>query len=350
MENIPLDLLGDCVAEPLSTINQTAGAVGYPFHWQVPAATEKAAYQAMADREEALDFVYVGFPWATMLDGLRNDGKVISELLRALDRIRATIESDGMPARRATVVQHIFSDRYIEIFHACGVTDLFWSHARVDQPEIDGIAVHPFPLFPAQTPDGSEVGDLHRPRRWLGNFIGAYNPKIYLSDVRKHIFADAGATDLLIIERDTWHFERAVYEQQIRDITPDEAHLAVEAQHKEEYLEAIRDSVFTLCPTGSGPNSIRIYEALALGSIPVILTRDLALPGDAALWEAVCIFEEDSAEGYARACAAMRAMTREDIHHRQAAIPRLFAAAGPVGYAALISNQMAGRTGVKKPA
>lgn len=313
--------------------------MAWPHHWQVPAATEKAAFEAMLPWAYSLDFDYIGFAWATLFDGLRNDAATNARMLRALAAIRA--QMTGRRGRRVSVAQHIHSHRLIGFFQACGLTDLFYAHARLDQPRIGGIRIHPFPLFPAQTPEGPEPGDLHRPRRWLANFIGAYNPRAYLSDVRAHIFADAGQPDLCIVARDAWHFERAVYAEQMRHLAPDAARLALEAEHKAEYLDAIRDAAFTLCPTGSGPNSIRVGEALALGSVPIILTRDLALPGDPAVWEAACLFEDDSAAGYARALARARAMPAAELRARQVATQPLFAMIGPPAYGDLIENRMA---------
>ena len=314
--------------------------ISYPRYWQVPAATEKAACEALSVRADLLGFVYIGFPWATVIDGVRRETATIDELMRALVAIRA-LQIEGPDIRRATVAQHINADRFIEIFSACGVTDLFWSHARKSHSQIGGITVHPFPLFPAQTPDMTEHDDLHRPRRYLANFIGAYNPKVYLTDVREHIFSDAGtADDLLIVKRDTWHFERTVYAEQMKGIAPDDARLSLEAEQKEEYLQAIRDSVFTLCPTGSGPNSIRIGEALALGSIPIILTRDLALPGSLALWESTCVFADDSLSGYRQALDQVRIMPDAEIRTRQRNTRELFAQVGPSSYRALILTAM----------
>ena len=37
-------------------------------------------------------------------------------------------------------------------------------------------------------------------------------------------------------------------------------------------------SIYCLCPSGSGPNSIRFWEALAVGSIPILLSDTLDLP------------------------------------------------------------------------
>ena len=33
-----------------------------------------------------------------------------------------------------------------------------------------------------------------------------------------------------------------------------------------------------MCPSGSGPNSIRLWESLAVGSIPILLADTLELP------------------------------------------------------------------------
>ena len=45
-----------------------------------------------------------------------------------------------------------------------------------------------------------------------------------------------------------------------------------------KYNEILLDSVFSLCPSGSGPNSIRFWESLACGSIPVLQADTLDLP------------------------------------------------------------------------
>jgi hypothetical protein len=167
-----------------------------------------------------------------------------------------------------------------------------------------------------------------------------------MTDVRDHIFRDSGQmNDVLIIRRDRWHFHHAVYDQQINGVSPDDVRVALERQHKEEYLQAIRDSVFTLCPTGSGPNSIRIGEALALGSIPVILTRGLALPGDRDLWEAACLFEEDSEEGYRAALQKMRFMNKAEIIAKQNAIRDLLGFVGVRYFGNIICSQLSGAAG-----
>jgi hypothetical protein len=289
------------------TLVEQGGLIAFPKYWQVPAATEKAAYEAIRLNAPSTDFEYFAFPWATLVDGLRGDAAVTADLLCVL---RQAHRIPSRAKRRVTVMQHIHAVQYVAFLRLAGITDVFWSHATHSLSSIDGLTVHAFPLFPAQTPNEVPPREgLDRPRRYLTNFIGAYNPKIYLTSVRAAILADAGREpDIRIVKREAWHFDRAVYEEQIKGLAPDAQRRLVEQKHAEEYVQAIRDSWFTLCPSGSGPNSIRIFESLCLGSIPIVLTRDLRLAGPQALWERAAIIDDDSIDGYRRALAAARAM------------------------------------------
>jgi hypothetical protein len=304
-----VNILNEKVITPMIDLVSRDGLIAFPNYWQMPAATEKAAYDSMANCQHRTSFEYIGFPWATLIDGLRGDANNSPEIMMMLKRV------SEVPAKtnvRVSVAQHIHAIKFIEFFKACGITDLFWSHATHKLKIVDGIRLHPFPLFPAQTHLAVTAVDLNRPRRYLANFIGAYNSSIYLTNVREAIFNDHSEADLLIIKRNAWHFDRAVYEEQIKGLYADERRLLIEQQQTAEYLDAINDSWFTLCPSGSGPNSIRIFESLCLGSIPIVLTRDLRLPGPEALWEKAAIIEDDTSAGYSRALVAARTMSLDD--------------------------------------
>jgi hypothetical protein len=47
---------------------------------------------------------------------------------------------------------------------------------------------------------------------------------------------------------------------------------------RRRYLENLNDSQFILCPRGVGLNSIRFFEALRMGRIPVLIADDTKLP------------------------------------------------------------------------
>jgi hypothetical protein len=311
--------------------------LAFPYHWQVPAATEKAAYEAILGDQSRRSFEYIAFPWATVIDGLRGDAAAVGPILMALGEAAKAL---GAADRRVTVAQHIHAMQFIELFKFCGITDVFWPHATHQQHQLSGIQIHPFPLFPAQTPNIDAIDKCpNRARKYLANFIGAFNPSIYLTNVRDVIFKDAGnSDDLLIIKRNAWHFDRAVYEAQIKGKKPDEARVLQERRHAEEYLEAIASSWFTLCPSGSGPNSIRIFESLCLRSVPIILTRDLRLPGPLDLWERACLIEDDSEAGYRRSISRARTLSVPDRMIMLEAGKQLCEIVLPTGYAALMKD------------
>jgi hypothetical protein len=337
----PLRTLGEAALASGTRLLQQGQVMAFPHYWQVPAATEKAAWEAVRSTAETLPFEYWAFPWATVIDGLRGEAITTWPVLTAL---RHAIETRPRPApsvRRVTVAQHIHALQFIELFQAAGITDLFWSHATHGQPVVGGIRLHAFPLFPAQTPNLMPPAEPVSHRKYLANFIGAYNPKVYLTNVREVIFNDPNEHgDLLIIKRDAWHFDRAVYDEQVKGLAPDLRRLRLEQQMTDEYLAAIRDSWFTLCPSGSGPNSIRIFESLCLGSIPIILTRDLRLPGAAKLWSEAALIAEDSAQGYVDSINRARAMPNSERMERACSGARLLSTVMPIKYAELMRTDL----------
>ena len=52
----------------------------------------------------------------------------------------------------------------------------------------------------------------------------------------------------------------------------------MEKNSVDEYNKILLRSRYSLCPSGSGPNSIRFWESLAVGSIPILLSDTLELP------------------------------------------------------------------------
>lgn len=100
-------------------------------------------------------------------------------------------------------------------------------------------------------------------RQWHGaghilfSFIGTAT-----CPVRREIFERFGQSDH-VKARGSWHFSSS----------PE-----LQARNKAEYVEVISRSRFALCPRGAGPSTLRIWEAMAAGVIPVIIADDLRLP------------------------------------------------------------------------
>ena len=92
-----------------------------------------------------------------------------------------------------------------------------------------------------------------------------------------------GRKDCIIRNTGEWHFNCDVYSA-AQNIS---GKLNEDKRHKIKtklYNSILLDSRYALAPSGSGPNSIRFWEALGAGSIPVLLADTLELPKHV-LWE-----------------------------------------------------------------
>jgi len=92
----------------------------------------------------------------------------------------------------------------------------------------------------------------------LYSFIGATTNK-----VRDAIFKMRHSVDAVIIKRDTPHF---LYNKEIME------------KNLNEFYDILSRSRYSLCPRGFGPGSIRFWESLQVGSIPILISDDYLLP------------------------------------------------------------------------
>jgi hypothetical protein len=272
------------------------GIVVHDADWQYPAITEQHAYHRVRDTlPEVEGWVYFAFPWATLID-LSWSTERSKPLREALEALAAGIDKG---CRVFTVCQHVRLLDHPEIFESCGITDIFWSHAARGQacvPGQGGIRLHPFPLYPVQAVGSARERAAKAERPYLFSFIGAQPDEWYLTRIRETIFEKLGEHPRgLVRRRKEWHFRRTVYRSQIIG-EQETIGQYLEEKQAAEYVEILRQSVFSLCPSGSGPNTLRLWESLALGAIPVVLSETWLPPGDEALWERAVVFCPESAE------------------------------------------------------
>jgi hypothetical protein len=270
--------------------------------WQRPNATEAHAAERLAGQEAGADCGYVAYPWASWIDVARDHPAPAAPLL-------------PRPAAGplASVGQHIEMLQHAGLLRRCGVSDLFWSHATTGLHHHRGLRIHPFPLFPvrcASHPPAQRQVPLGE-RRWLYSFQGVYRPELYLTPVRQWILALPPRADALVEGRREWHFEQQVYREQVHGQQPDPARHGELEQEADSYVTTLCHSLFALCPSGSGPNSIRLWEALGYGAIPVLLADTLALPGDPALWRQAVLVVPETAAAVAALPARLQALAKD---------------------------------------
>jgi|TARA_Y100001934_G_scaffold164554_1_gene195971 hypothetical protein len=264
--------------------------------WQYPCATEKQAYENHLNirNGEHVDItnkevnIYVPLPWATYVDKKGFPDRYLERVKTLISMYKKIAQGEGFKLKVHTVCQHIHWVRMLEKAEWLGVTNFHLSHkdstSERKQEEIGtSLALHGWPLIAVNyvTPDRSE-GMERKPmeeRKLLASFIGAHMPH-YRDDSRIKLFEAAkecGRDDVFVDLGNEWHFNKVVYEEQVLNREVEAHH--IDEHHKKtfRYNSILSDSKFSLCPEGAGPNTLRFWESIAVGSIPVIFSEDLAV-------------------------------------------------------------------------
>lgn len=319
---------------PADDDGASARVVAHDADWQFPAITEQHAFQRVQDSLIAAPgMTYFAFPWATLIDRLNNWADDRDELLLALRE--KSVELLGAD-RIFTVCQHIHLERLAPYMREAGVTDVFWTHAVRGQTVLEGdppIRIHPFPLYPVQLPALSDAFES-TDREHLFSFVGARANEWYLTEVRNWILDEMGGDPRGFVRgRDTWFYNDVVYEHQIRRKTGVDAPL-VDQDAGEQFRRLLTSSVFSLCPSGSGPNSIRLWESIAAGAIPVVLADSWAPPGDEALWREAVVFCKETPAAVRTLPDQLETMARDAtlLANKKAALRQLWALYGPQSF------------------
>lgn len=244
--------------------------------WQYPVITELEFY-----RQNKGDVNYFPFPWATVIDKNVNQ----QQLLKILKAV--------IPANKNyyTCCQHIGYHKLVNLWSLLGIGTVYTPHKCLGRDKMGSINLVACPLYAVNLEDTTRnevfnsVDLLNKERIYFYSFAGGYQANCYLTDIRLRIFDlnKKGRKDCIIRNTGDWHFNCDVYGGG-QDIN---GKLNEDQKHKVKtklYNSILLDSRYALAPSGSGPNSIRFWEALGAGSIPVLLADTLELPKHV-LWE-----------------------------------------------------------------
>jgi hypothetical protein len=237
--------------------------------WQYPVITEKTFYDQNKDNT-----MYVGIPWATILDKRYN-------LKEMEEKIAPLLPNNAY----YTCCQHISFRRLLPLFRNLGIKSVFTPHKRIGEVLLEGVELLPCPLYAVNVEDNSRqkeflnVNFKQVERPFWFSFIGGYQ-KDYLTTVRERLFekyADDMRKTIFVKNSGDWHFNELVYHR-MQNKQGDENKTSRHLTNTEIYNKTLLNSRFSLCPSGTGPNSIRFWESLAVGAIPVLMSDYLELP------------------------------------------------------------------------
>ncbi len=201
-------------------------------------STEQVSYQLIANHEIKNQINYVAYPWAVLIN---------KNLLHTIPNVK--IENGY------TVCQHIRYEKIIPILKKMGVKVLFTPHVDKDYEDI---TVLPYPHLAI-----NGISPVNIVKNIWASFVGAQ----YTHYTRAQIF-NLFAHDprfTLINRGNTWHFY--LKEDKL-------------AQFTQEYQDILVRSRFALCPRGTGASTIRFWESLQAGAIPVLIADAMRLPSN----------------------------------------------------------------------
>jgi len=299
--------------------------------WQYPCRTEQDAFerhqrmQAPYWDHEGVH-VYVGMPWATWIDK-----KAFPDQL--LEAYRTRIQAMGAilrePLQVHSVCQHIRWKEHPHRFEQAGINQLWIAHKEKSWDKEGALRLHSWPLYAVNVLDperreGLEILPVEQ-KSIFASFKGAHM-KHYPSDIRLRLKELAHLEGYEIEVTDLWHFNKVVYNYQIANKESDKE--AIEKQEIAAYNRLLSQSLFSLCPGGAGPNTLRLWESLGAGAIPVVLSDRYEFPSlermglGSATWDkAVIDLPEAEVVGLDQ---QIRGLSMEDKQALQAEGERLF--------------------------
>ena len=260
----------------------------HKLFWQYPVISEKTVYEQQRDNKS-----YIGIPWATIIDKRINIINILKDLVKEIDKSKEYI----------TFCQHIHFRRIIPILHYLNIKRLYTCHKIIGEDIINKIEIRPAPLYAVNTEDSTrnmmfikllktdmeeKCKILNKNKNIKYSFIGNYKRGVYLTNIRERILRIKNRKDTFIRPINGWHFNDLVYTKQVKGINLNINHKKKHDNNTKLYNMVLIRSRYSLCPSGSGPNSIRLWESLALGSIPILLADTLELPKHE-LWDKAII-------------------------------------------------------------
>ena len=232
----------------------------------------------------------LAIPWVTIIDQMNHkiaDAVRISEIVDIIKKYTTHCKLNN----NTIFLTSCQSIHYKKLFGYFKIENkiFIYSHKIQDIDQIEGIQIKAFPLYAVNFENKNRSNGLKYTanRKYLYSFIGAYQSTNYLSQIRLNL-TKLNNSDGIIKIRKEWYFNNVVYNEQIRGKNNASSQNTID-KDTIEYNQILSQSRYSLCPSGSGPNSIRLWESLAVGSIPVILSDNLELPSSVIDWNQVLI-------------------------------------------------------------
>ncbi len=262
--------------------------------WQYPSITEKESFNNhQYVHNESLDNIYLGCAWASIIDYIENylclspeiqdywndDKKTQNYLKRIILKNKILLKL--LERNTHTVCQHIHWKKLLGFWEIIGIKNLHLSHLTINDTH-PNISLNPWHICPTNcellsNSKNIEYKDVTQ-KKYLYSFIGAYN-EWYRSSIRLDIANTIKPSQNNYIKLNSeWFYNKIIYDKQIKKQNLSDEDEQYYENNLSHYNEVLSNSIFTLCPEGTGPNTIRLWESMSIGSIPVLFENDWHRP------------------------------------------------------------------------
>ena len=220
----------------------------YPqIHDHVP--TEDVIINGLLENKDAIpnEYTLVVCNWAKCINAL---GLELTQ--KKLFEVQNTILSSGLALNKTIFVcQHILGE------------SLEWNSSLVFSPHAtEGNKFIPIPHLAVNCVKSSRNKDL------LASFMGSFS-----THWTRKVLNSLNSSRFKVVDSGKWYYENPDFNR------------------GEKYRDLMAVSKFSLCPRGTGPSTIRIWESLASGSIPVIYSDQLIMPDIPGFnWNDIAVF------------------------------------------------------------
>ncbi|NDB86468.1 MAG: hypothetical protein EB127_27790, partial [Alphaproteobacteria bacterium] len=186
------------------------------------------------------------------------------------------------------VCQHIHWKKLLGFWEYLGIKNIHLSHLTKSIKNNSIASFSPWHLIAPNAEIPVRNKGLRtkstKDKKYLCSFVGAILNN-YRSDIRHKLestFTSANKNklrkDVVFQVKNRWFYDGAVYTLQVRGLNLDPSYLESHALETKNFNETVSDSLFVACPEGSGPNTLRIWESMSVGSIPILFENDWERP------------------------------------------------------------------------
>lgn len=226
-----------------------------------PVCTEYVAYRELKESPLAVNVCYLAVHWASLI----NQKKLADFKIPKI--------GPGF-----TICQHIKYELILPILKKAGINLLFTPHVY---RSYWGIKVLPFPHEAVHAVGPAEKKDI------FYSFIGLDSTSLIGSSLRRNLLDARHPAHTVVLERKYWHWAR---ENNWGSLSSED-----QQKEKSEYQDILARSRYSLCPRGTGASTIRFWESLKSGAIPVLISDAMRLPEGYPWHECVIRIKEKAA-------------------------------------------------------